>query len=121
LVAVDMRVESGPRSSWLFLSASLAAVTISWVSARRKLAEAREELGQSRGEVARLRAELGWVKRRAAHDLLNPLTPIVARAEMLRRSLERPDQQRQAEGILRAACRMGRMIEDLRDRAASAG
>jgi signal transduction histidine kinase len=110
-------------SSALLLTVLVAALTYvrSRSRGRRQLAALRVDLAKAEEEIARLKGELGWVKHRATHDLRNPLTPIVARAEMLRRSLARPEEQRQAEAILRAASRMGRMIEELAARAASPG
>jgi signal transduction histidine kinase len=99
--------------------ASTLGALSAWLR-RRRLASLECELHAAQAEVTRLRTELAWVNHRATHELRNPLTPIVARAEMLRRSLERPEELRQIDAILRAAGRMGRMIEDLAARAASA-
>src|SRR3954469_13057247 len=101
------------------LTATLGALGALW-GARHRVSGMQGELSRSQRELARLREELRWVRHRATHDLRNPLTPIVARAEMLKRSVERPEELRQVEAILRAASKMSRMIEDLATRAASA-
>jgi signal transduction histidine kinase len=101
------------------ITATLAAIG-TWLGERQKFTGMRCELTKTQKELSRLQGELRWLQHRAMHDLKNPLTPIVARAEMLRRSVNRPDEIRQVEAILRSAARMSRMIEDLAKRTALA-
>jgi two-component system sensor histidine kinase/response regulator len=50
-----------------------------------------------------------------AHDLRNPLSAVLASAELLRRRSGEPQAQETASRILASGTRMGRMIEDMLD------
>jgi hypothetical protein len=74
---------------------------------RGRHARAERDLHEIRGRVARIFG-------RTRHALRTPLTPLLARAEILRAKVQdRPDELRQVEAILRAAAKLEQAIESL--------
>lgn len=104
----------GIREMALGFAGALAGSILAALRSRRTLASAARESQEARTEIELLRRRLELLTRRATHDLRNPLTPIMVRGEMLRRLVRHhPEQLRQVEAILRAAARLGRLIEEM--------
>jgi signal transduction histidine kinase len=101
-------VSQSRKSTWsAACGAALASSFVICVVMARRV----RRLERSAGE---LRHQLEQLVSAAPHALRGPLTPIVARAQLLRTCVsERSGELLQVEAILRSAERLSRMIDDL--------
>lgn len=94
----------------LFLAASSAALLFGW---RRQEALARSRDAAIEENLRRTLEQLDGFAGRVAHDLRNPLTPILAGSQWIEHAPVADAVRAQAERIERAGRRLGRMIDAL--------
>jgi len=101
----DLIGASGPRDAELELT-----------RCARELEAARHELTETRRELERAREHLTLFAGQVGHDLRTPLTAVLAHAEMLAGEsgvADDADLTWMVQGVLRAAHRLDRMIEEM--------